>query len=48
MKPYSAPELLARVRAIVRRHVRGELPMAVLELGVGYRLVVDAEPPAGN
>src|SRR5580704_7566711 len=31
--PFSAPELLARVRAIVRRHVRGELPMAVLELG---------------
>src|ERR1700737_748375 len=33
MKPFSAPELLARVRAIVRRHVRGELPMAVLQLG---------------
>src|SRR6202142_2797478 len=33
MKPFSAPELLARVRAIVRRHVRGELPMGVLELG---------------
>jgi len=33
IKPFSAPELLARVRAIVRRHVRGELPMAVLELG---------------
>jgi two-component system KDP operon response regulator KdpE len=33
MKPFSAPELLARVRAIVRRHVRGNLPMGVLELG---------------
>jgi len=33
MKPFSAPELLARVRAIVRRHVRGSLPMGVLELG---------------
>jgi two-component system KDP operon response regulator KdpE len=33
MKPFSAPELLARVRAIVRRHVRGALPMGVLELG---------------
>jgi two-component system KDP operon response regulator KdpE len=33
IKPFSATELLARVRAIVRRHVRGELPMGVLELG---------------
>jgi two-component system, OmpR family, KDP operon response regulator KdpE len=33
IKPFSAPELLARVRAIGRRHVRGELPMGVLELG---------------
>jgi two-component system KDP operon response regulator KdpE len=33
MKPFSAPELLARVRAILRRHVRGALPMGVLELG---------------
>src|SRR6202049_1821651 len=33
IKPFSAPELLARVRAIVRRHVRGELPLGVLELG---------------
>ncbi len=33
MKPFSAPELLARVRAMVRRHVRGELPMGILELG---------------
>jgi two-component system, OmpR family, KDP operon response regulator KdpE len=33
IKPFSAPELLARVRALLRRHVRGELPMAVLELG---------------
>ncbi len=33
IKPFSAPELLARVRAVLRRHVRGELPMAVLQLG---------------
>jgi two-component system KDP operon response regulator KdpE len=33
IKPFSAPELLARVRAVLRRHVRGELPMGVLELG---------------
>jgi two-component system KDP operon response regulator KdpE len=33
VKPFSAPELLARVRAVSRRHVRGELPMAVLRLG---------------
>lgn len=33
LKPFSAPELLARVRAVVRRHVRGDLPMAVLTLG---------------
>jgi len=33
IKPFSAPELLARIRAIVRRHVRGELPMGMLELG---------------
>jgi two-component system KDP operon response regulator KdpE len=33
VKPFSAPELLARVRAIVRRHVRGDLPMGVLVLG---------------
>jgi two-component system, OmpR family, KDP operon response regulator KdpE len=33
LKPFSAPELLARVRAILRRHVRGELPMGVLDLG---------------
>jgi two-component system KDP operon response regulator KdpE len=33
IKPFSAPELLARVRAVLRRHVRGELPMAVLRLG---------------
>ena len=32
-KPFSAPELLARVRASVRRHVRGDLPMGILELG---------------
>lgn len=33
LKPFSAPELLARMRALLRRHVRGELPMAVLTLG---------------
>ncbi len=33
IKPFSSPELLARVRASVRRHVRGEMPMAVLALG---------------
>jgi two-component system KDP operon response regulator KdpE len=33
IKPFSSSELLARVRAILRRHVRGELPMAVLRLG---------------
>jgi len=33
LKPFSAPELLARVRAVVRRHVRADLPMAVLNLG---------------
>jgi two-component system, OmpR family, KDP operon response regulator KdpE len=33
LKPFSAPELLARARAILRRHVRGDLPMGVLELG---------------
>jgi two-component system KDP operon response regulator KdpE len=32
VKPFSAPELLARIRAILRRHVRGELPMGVLQL----------------
>jgi two-component system, OmpR family, KDP operon response regulator KdpE len=32
-KPFSAPELLARVRAIVRRHVRGTSPMGILEMG---------------
>jgi two-component system KDP operon response regulator KdpE len=33
LKPFSAPELLARVRAMLRRHVRGDLPMGVLKLG---------------
>jgi len=33
IKPFSAPELLARVRAVIRRHVRGALPMGILELG---------------
>ena len=33
VKPFSAQELLARVRAVSRRHVRGALPMAILQLG---------------
>jgi two-component system KDP operon response regulator KdpE len=33
IKPFSAPELLARVRAVMRRCVRGALPMGMLELG---------------
>ncbi len=37
-KPFSAPELIARVRAASRRHVRGDLPMGRLELG---EIVVD-------
>lgn len=32
-KPYSGPELLARVRAILRRAMRGHQPNAVLHLG---------------
>jgi two-component system KDP operon response regulator KdpE len=32
IKPFSAPELLARIRAALRRHVRGELPQGKLEL----------------
>jgi len=38
VKPFSTPELLARVRAVARRHVRGYLPMAILRLG---RISVD-------
>lgn len=33
IKPFSAPELLARVRALLRRHARGQTPSAVLQLG---------------
>jgi two-component system KDP operon response regulator KdpE len=33
IKPFSTPKLLARVRAVSRRHVRGRLPMAILRLG---------------
>jgi two-component system KDP operon response regulator KdpE len=33
LKPFSAPELMARVRAALRRHARGELPTGVLEFG---------------
>jgi two-component system KDP operon response regulator KdpE len=32
IKPFSAPELVARIRAALRRHVRGELPQGKLEL----------------
>jgi two-component system KDP operon response regulator KdpE len=32
-KPFSAPELLARVRAALRRNVRGPSPTAALKLG---------------
>jgi len=32
LKPFSAPELVARVRAGLRRHVRGELAQGILEL----------------
>lgn len=31
LKPFSASELLARVRAVLRRHARGELPTGILE-----------------
>jgi two-component system, OmpR family, KDP operon response regulator KdpE len=37
-KPFSAPELVARVRASARRHARGDLPMGILEFGA---VVVD-------
>ena len=33
LKPFSAQELLARVRAVSRRHVRGASPMGILQLG---------------
>jgi two-component system, OmpR family, KDP operon response regulator KdpE len=33
LKPFSAPELLARMRASLRRHARGEIPSGKLELG---------------
>jgi len=33
LKPFSAQELLARTRAMLRRHVRGALPMGVLQIG---------------
>jgi two-component system KDP operon response regulator KdpE len=33
LKPFSAPELLARVRAALRRHVRVELPAGILQFG---------------
>ena len=31
LKPFSASELVARVRAVLRRHARGELPTGILE-----------------
>jgi two-component system KDP operon response regulator KdpE len=36
MKPFSSPELLARVRAIIRRIARNKLPDAVLRLGAAF------------
>jgi two-component system KDP operon response regulator KdpE len=33
IKPFSALELVARVRAALRRHVRGELPRGILQIG---------------
>jgi two-component system KDP operon response regulator KdpE len=33
IKPFSAAELLARGRAMLRRHARGSLPMGMLQLG---------------
>jgi two-component system KDP operon response regulator KdpE len=33
IKPFSTLELLARVRAALRRHARGDLPGGILELG---------------
>ncbi len=48
IKPFSAVELLARVRAMLRRHVRGDLPMGVLQLGdvsvdMGRRVAQDRQ-----
>jgi len=48
IKPFSAVELLARVRALLRRHVRGDLPMGVLQLGdisvdMGRRVAQDRQ-----
>jgi two-component system KDP operon response regulator KdpE len=36
VKPFSSPELLARVRAILRRLARNEQPQAVLRLGNAF------------
>lgn len=33
LKPFSSPELIARVRAALRRHARGDMPTGVLEVG---------------
>ena len=33
LKPFSAPELMARVKAMLRRHARAETPMALLHFG---------------
>jgi two-component system KDP operon response regulator KdpE len=47
LKPFSSPELLARARAMVRRHVRGVLPMGMLKVGavsidMSRRVALDA------
>jgi two-component system, OmpR family, KDP operon response regulator KdpE len=36
IKPFSSPELLARVRAIMRRIARSDQPAAVVRLGVAF------------
>jgi len=48
LKPSSASELLARVRAVLRRHARGELPTGVLEfdnlsIDLGRRIVMQRD-----
>jgi two-component system KDP operon response regulator KdpE len=48
LKPFSAPELMARTRAMLRRHVRGALPMGLLQIGavsidMGRRVVQTPE-----
>jgi two-component system, OmpR family, KDP operon response regulator KdpE len=48
LKPFSVPELLARIRASLRRHARGAEPLAVLHIGdvdidLSRRLVLQAD-----